>query len=147
MNVREKNILNFIERLKIKFKTNDPYVIAKYYGIKILYRDSPVKDFTAYTMKFPNYPTIISINNAYTDFSKKVLCAHELGHALLHEGAVNHFKITSNNLSATVEREANLFALALLGNDDFMMELGMPLSSMNNYLLKTIMDYNLKFKE
>ncbi|MBR5595881.1 MAG: ImmA/IrrE family metallo-endopeptidase [Lachnospiraceae bacterium] len=144
--MKAKNILNFVEELKNTLKTNDPYEIAEYYGIKILHRDSPVKDFTAYTMKFPNYPTIISINNAYTDFSKKLLCAHELGHALIHEGTINHFRTTGNNMAVNVEQEANLFAIALVSDGKISETLGMPLESMNNYLLKTIMDYNLKFK-
>lgn len=142
-----KSILNFVKDLKTELHTNNPYKIAEYYGIKVFHRDTPIKDFTAHTIKLPNYPTIISINNAYTDFSKKVLCAHELGHALLHEEAINHFRTTANNLSTTVEQEANLFALALLSDDDIDKMLGMPLSSMNNYLLKTIMDYNLELKK
>ena len=144
--MKAKSILKFVDELKHTLKTNDPYEIADYYGIKVLHRESPVKDFTAYTMKFPNYPTIISINNAYTDFSKKILCAHELGHALLHEDSLNHFAITSKNATTNVEQEANLFAIALLTNENIDDTLIVPLSSMNNYLLKTIMEYNIKFK-
>ena len=141
-----KRILKFVKELKTTLNTSDPYEIAKYFGIQVLHKESPLKDFTAHTIKFPNYPTIISINDAYTDFSKKVLCAHELGHALLHEEAINHFKTTSKNLTVTVEQEANLFALALLSDEDINDSLTMPLSSMNNYLLKSIMDYNLELK-
>lgn len=142
--MRAKDIIRFVEELKSTLKTNDPYKIAEYYGIRVLHSDSPLKEFHAYTMKFPSYPTIISINNAYTEFSKKLLCAHELGHALLHPEAINHFKSISNNLSISVEEEANLFALALLGDEDFNNKLTMPLAAMNNYLMKTIIDYNLK---
>ena len=144
--MRAKDILEFVQELKKVLHTNDPYEIAKYYGIDILFSDTPTKDFTAHTMKFPGYPTIISINNAYTDYSKKVLCAHELGHALLHQDTINHFKTTANNLSTTVEQEANLFAVALMTDDNIDELLSMPLTSMNNYLLKTIMDYNLVLK-
>jgi hypothetical protein len=41
------------------------------------------------------------------------------------------------------EFEANLFAVALLADDDINMKLSIPLEKMNNYLLKTIMDYNI----
>ena len=107
---------------------------------------TPIKlqDFTAQTIKFDGYPTIISINDAYTEFSKKVLCAHELGHALLHENCVNHFAVTSANVTTTVEQEANLFAIVLLSNSQVESRLALPLASMNNYLLKAIMDYNIK---
>ena len=142
-----KSILKFVKELKNTLNTNDPYEIAKYYGIQVLHKESPLKDFTAHTIKFPNYPTIIAINDAYTDFSKKVLCAHELGHALLPHDSINHFKTTTKNLNTTVEQEANLFALALLSEDDIDDTLKMPLASMDNYLLKSIMDYNVQFKK
>lgn len=142
-----KRILKFVKELKSTLQTNDPYTIAEYYGIRVLHKDSLVKDFTAHTIKFPGYPTMISINNAYTDLSKKILCAHELGHALLHEEAINHFKTTAANLTLCVEQEANLFAVALLFDDDINDILAMPLSSMNNYLLKSILDHNLELKD
>jgi Zn-dependent peptidase ImmA (M78 family) len=79
--------------------------------------------------------------------SKKVLCAHELGHALLHEDLVNNFAITSKNITTNLEYEANLFAISLLTNDNIDDYLTIPISKMNNYLLKSIIDYNLKFEK
>ena len=142
-----KDIISLARDIKKTWRTNDPYKIAERLGITVMHRDSCIKEFTAQTVKFDGYPTIISINNAYTDFSKKVLCAHELGHALLHENCVNHFAITSSNVSTNVEQEANLFAIALLSHDDIDLVLNMPLSGMNNYLLKSIMDHNIKRKK
>ena len=142
-----KDIVDFARGIRITCNTNDPYKIAERLGIVVLHRDNCIKDFTAQTIKFDGYPTIISINNAYTDFSKKVLCAHELGHALLHEDCVNHFAITSKNVTSNVEQEANLFAIALLSNGSLDNDLAIPLSNMNNYLLKSIMDYNIRFDE
>ena len=141
-----KEIISLARGIKQTWKTNDPYKIAKHLGIVVLHRDNCIKDFTAQTVKFDGYPTIISINNAYTDFSKKVLCAHELGHALLHEDSLNHFATTSKNVTTNVEHEANLFAIALLTDPNINDTLDVPLSSMNNYLLKTIMEHNIKFK-
>lgn len=142
-----EEIIAFARDLKEARQTNDPYKIAEYLGIAVLHRENCMKDFTAQTIKFDGYPTIISINDAFTPHSKKVLCAHELGHALLHENCINHFAITSNNVSANVEQEANLFAIALLTDHDVDEGLVLPLHKMNNYLLKSIMDYNLTFKE
>lgn len=142
-----KDIIALAQDIKNSWHTNDPYKIAERLGIVVLHRDNCIKDFTAQTIKFDGYPTIISINNAYTDFSKKVLCAHELGHALLHEDCVNHFAITSKNVTSNVEQEANLFAIALLSNGSLDNDLAIPLSNMNNYLLKSIMDYNIRFDE
>ncbi len=141
------DIISLARDIKSSWHTNDPYKIAEHLGIVIMHRKNRVKGFTAQTLKFDGYPTIISINDAYTDFSKKVLCAHELGHALLHENCVNHFAITGTNVASNVEQEANLFAVALLTDSDIDNQLTMPLASMNNYLLKSILDYNLIFKE
>ncbi len=138
------DIIAFANDIKNTWHTNDPYKIAHHLGITVLHRKNCLKDFTAQTIKFEGYPTIISINDEYTTFSKKLLCAHELGHALLHENCINYFATTSKNITTDVEREANLFAIALLGNESLNKKFSMPLSQMNNYLLKAIIDYNLK---
>ena len=142
-----KDIIALARDIKTSWHTNDPYKIAERLGIVVLHRENCIKEFTAQTIKFDDYPTIISINNAYTDFSKKILCAHELGHALLHEDCVNHFAITTKNVSTNVEQEANLFAIALLTDQDLDNKLSLPLSALNNYLLKSIIDYNIKLKK
>lgn len=139
-----KDILRFVKDLKKELQTNDPYEIAEYYGIKVFHNAPPMKEFFAHTIQIPGYPTIISINDAYTDLSKKLLCAHELGHALLHTDTINHFRTTANNSDA--ERDANLFAISLVFDDDIDKKLTMPLSSMSNYLLKEIIECNLKLK-
>lgn len=141
-----KDIISLANDLKSTWNTNNPYDIAKRFGIEVIHRKTNIKDFTAQTVKFNGYPTIISINDAYTDSSKCILCAHELGHALLHENYINHFAITNNNISTNVELEANLFAVALLSNNNIDADLAIPLHQMNNYLLKSILDFNLEFK-
>ena len=141
--MQAKDIIALARGIKVSWQTNDPYEIAERLGIVVLHRDTNIKDFTAQTLKFPSYPTIISINNAYSEFSKKVLCAHEVGHALLHEECINHFAITNKNIATNVEHEANLFAVALLADDDIDDILAYPLSNMSNYLLKSILDYNI----
>ena len=118
--------------------------LQKKLGIEVIHQQSGIKDFTAQTIKIDGYPTIISINDAYTPYSKKILCAHELGHALLHQNSVNHFAVTGNNAQTSLELEANLFAVALLTDENFDRLLVMPLERLNNYLLKVIMDYNLE---
>ena len=89
----------------------------------------------AYTIRSDNYPTIIIINGRYEHKSQLVLCAHELGHALLHSDDINNFAVTSKNAFKNVEYEANLFAVSLLFNEsDF---------NISNYLLKQVLDYNI----
>ena len=69
------------------------------------------------------------------------MCAHELGHALLHDELVNHFDVTRNNMNNNVEYEANLFAVALLADES---QLCVPFNKLSNAALKAIMDYNIK---
>lgn len=71
------DIIEYVRQLKKEFCTNNPYKIAEYYDIKIIHRDTPIRDFTAYTIE---------------------------------------------------------------------QKLAVPLTSMNNYLLKTIIEHNLEFK-
>lgn len=143
-NMKAEEIITYARNLKERCGTNDPYAIAEKLGIVVLHRECSIKDFTAQAVKMEGYPTIISINNRYTEYSQKVLCAHELGHAIFHENCVNHFAVTERNVSANLEWEANLFAVALLAADDIDEMLTLPLAKMNNYVLKSILDYNLK---
>ncbi|MBE5937893.1 MAG: ImmA/IrrE family metallo-endopeptidase [Lachnospiraceae bacterium] len=142
--MNSKRIITLVKDIKETWNTNDPYKIAERLGIVVLHTDNKIKDFTAHTIKVPGYPTIISINNSYTELSKKLLCAHELAHAILHEECINHFATTNANIACDVEHEANLFAIALLAPETLDKELSIPLTGMNNSLLKTIIDYNLK---
>ena len=142
--MRAKEIIAYARDLKRWCGTNDPYKIAEKLGIAVLHRKCSMKGFKAQTIKMAGYPTIISINDQYTDYSKKVLCAHELGHAIFHENVVNHFDTTMRNVIIDVEKEANLFAVTLLASDDIDEKLDLPLEKMNNYLLKSILDNNLE---
>ena len=138
------DIIEIARDYKRLWHTNNPYEIADRLGIQVLRTGSAVKDFTAHTIKMAGYPTIITINARYSEEAARVLCAHELGHALLHGAGVNHFAITEANVSTSVEYEANLFAVALLSDDAIDSQLSVPLARMNNYLLKTILDYNMR---
>lgn len=146
MNFNSK-IIELARSFKSTWGTSDPYEIARRLGITVLHRRTAIANFTAQTLKLPGYPTVISINDAYTDFSKKLLCAHELGHAILHSDGVNNFATTSQNIHTNVEQEANLFAIALLTDKSFDSQLTIPLADMSNYLLKELINYNLKKSE
>ena len=143
--MRAADIVALSKGLRDSWNTNDPFEIAKKFGIEVLFRDVAIKGFTAQTIKIPGYPTIISINDAFNEKSKKILCAHELGHALLHDESVNHFSVTKRNVMTYVERDANLFAVALLIDDETEAQLSGPLVNMENHLLKAILDYNIVY--
>ena len=87
--MRAQQIIRLACDIKSVWKTNNPFEIAEKYGIKVLIRNVNIGDFKAQTLKMEGYPTIISINGLYSTLSQKVLCAHELGHALLHTEPIN----------------------------------------------------------
>lgn len=138
--MRTKEIIQLVHDIKKEWHTSNPFIIADRFGIKVIIRPSNIKDFKAQIIKIEGYPSIISINSKFSKISQKVLCAHELGHGLLHTEAVNHFDITEKNIKTEVEYEANLFAVTLLCDER---EFSIPIGKMNNTLLKSILDYNI----
>ena len=137
-----KDIIAFANDIKNTWGTNDPMVIAERLGIHVLVRKANVKGFKAHTIQMEGYPTVISVNAAYTPGSRGVLCAHELGHALLHQKQlINYFdNMRAKDIHSTLEYEANLFAVALLSSEE---QYSIPFCEMSGAVLKYIMDYNI----
>ncbi len=141
---RAKHIISYARQLKNYWHTNDPYELAAIYGYQVSERESCYPGFTAQIVGIEGYKTVISINKAYNEFSKRLLCAHELGHAFFHsEDVCNHFAGNDQSIDSVTEHEANLFAVALLTDNFINDRIIVPLEKMNNYMLKTIIDYNL----
>ena len=135
---RAKEIIRTAQDIKQNWGDN-PFKIADYLGINLIF--SPAKEPAGKIYKVGNYPAVISISGCTTDAGKIVMCAHELGHFFLHDG-INNFDgtYTYDSISDATEHEANLFAVALLFNEE---DFNMPIIQMQNYILKGILDYNL----
>ena len=133
-----EEIMEFARDIRRNWGRN-PFRIAEICGIKVTESDAKVPSGT--TICMPGYPTIISIFGARTEAARRVLCAHELGHALLHsEKTINRFNGTSDGVQSRCEYEANLFAVMLLFDEN---EFNRPVSDMDNWMLKAVLDYNL----
>ncbi len=137
-NIRTEEIIAFAKDLRRHYG-NNAIDIARRFGIMVFFR--PGDKVSAHTVKAENYPAIISINGCRTEVGRQVLCAHELGHALLHDSGVNRFEGSYETVVNNVEYEANLFAVALLFNE---WKFNVPIASMSNYVLKSILDCNLE---
>ena len=90
----------------------DPFEAAEMTGAKISFKDlGSLKG--AYLCSF-DVPVII-INQGLDDNMQKIVCAHELGHHILHQG-INQSCISMNfdSSSSIYEREANIFAAAFI---------------------------------
>lgn len=109
-------VLHIIE----KHESTDPFDIARQSEIIVLYEDlgNTLGFYSSYKrFKF------IHINNRINETIQRFVCAHELGHALLHPKANTPF--LRNQTFFSVERleiEANTFAVELLLTDEMISE-------------------------
>ncbi|MDQ0269019.1 ImmA/IrrE family metallo-endopeptidase [Cytobacillus purgationiresistens] len=105
-------IIQEVEKLITRFNTNCPFKIASALGIHVIYED------LGSTLGYFNQHfriKIIHINENTSEEKQQFICAHELGHAILHPHANTPF-LKKFTLYSTdkMEQEANLFALRLL---------------------------------
>lgn len=105
--IREK-----VDDLIKKYGTNDPFKIAEFMGILVLYENLGTS--LGYFSKICRIP-IIHINELIPYEKQLFTVTHELGHAVLHPNENTAF-LKANTLYSTdrIEIEANTFAIHLL---------------------------------
>jgi Zn-dependent peptidase ImmA (M78 family) len=99
--------------------TRDPFEIAERLGVEVLLRDDFKKLKGMY--KVIGRPRFVFVNANLGEQTAKIICAHELGHDLLHRalarsGAFWEFMLY--DMKTRPEYEANCFAAALLLPDE-----------------------------
>ncbi|WP_416294953.1 ImmA/IrrE family metallo-endopeptidase [Paenibacillus illinoisensis] len=104
---------DIIHKLVRRFKTNDPFEIAK--GLNILIRHAELDPGTRGFYYRRLRRRFIVIHNGLSEEWQRVVCAHELGHDRLHSG-LSQFWIDEHTFfnMGKYERQANLFAVKLL---------------------------------
>ena len=109
------NIKRLVDSLVRKYKTRNPFeIISNLNVIVVFYPLHGVKGFYQYFQR----NNIIYIDEALSDQEKLFVCAHELGHMLLHKKAKAIFMDSRTQLSTTkYEIEADRFAMNLLLSD------------------------------
>ena len=107
-----------------KMDTRNPFEIVKNLGIQIMMTDdlSHLKGMY-FVMKRSRF---IYINSKLDERTRRIVCAHELGHDQLHRdlarnGALQEFVLY--DMSTRPEYEANIFAASILLDEDRMLEL------------------------
>lgn len=114
------SIKSNVNQLVEKYCTNDPFKIAKYLGIQIVFE--PLGNALGYYSKHFRVP-IIHINQNADRQSQFFIAAHELGHAVQHPDTNTSFlKIHTLFSTERIEVEANTFAVELLLPDDLFLE-------------------------
>lgn len=131
-----------VEPLVKKHKTSCPFEIAKKRGIKVVYEDLGDSTWGMYYSKFRQ--RYIVVHNKLCDDWQRLICAHELGHDVLHSG-INRFFIDDHTffIAAKHERQANIFAVHLLSANSKIQESESITNffSRNNIPLEMIMYY------
>jgi len=106
-----------------KHKTANPFEIAENLNIQIIEWDLH-HEINGY-YKYDRRNKYIVINQNLSNEWKKVVCAHELGHAILHTRINTPFMKQNTLFSLNkIEREANRFAAELLISEDSFKECG-----------------------
>ena len=122
-----------VEALCKKYDSRDPFEIARQKQIYILFENlGAVKGYynRCYRQKF------IHINASVPREERSFICAHELGHAVLHPNANTPF-LEANTFFCVnkLEIEANRFAADLICPDETILELsGYTVPEMASYL-------------
>ncbi|QEH67305.1 ImmA/IrrE family metallo-endopeptidase [Cellulosilyticum sp. WCF-2] len=103
-----------------KYNTSDPDKLADFLNIKIVEWDLGNQ---AGSYRLLKRKKVIFLNSKLSFHQRKIVLAHELGHALLHP-TTNCYFIQNKTLlcSSKIEKEANIFACELLINDELLGE-------------------------
>ncbi len=109
-------IKEYVLKIVEKHGTTNPFEIAKRKNIIVLFEDlgNTLGFYNTYKrFKF------IHINNKIDEITQRFVCAHELGHAVLHPKANTPFLRNQTFFSVDrLEIEANTFAVELLLTDE-----------------------------
>lgn len=105
-------IIAEVEKLKKKYKTNNPFDIAKGEGIEVIFE--PLGEIRGYYNKYVRQK-FIHINSDLPERQQYVTCGHELAHAKIHPNANTPFFKGNTFYSVDkLELQANKFDAYLL---------------------------------
>lgn len=115
MNIKQKANL-----LAKRYNSRNPFEIIKNLNVILVYY--PLKDVRGFYQFFQRN-NIIYIDENLTESEQIVVCAHELGHMLLHKNSNALFMDTRTHFVTTkYENEANTFAAELLIPDSIILD-------------------------
>lgn len=117
MNIEE--IRKKVQKIKSKYKTNNPYVLIDYLNIRLKYFPSSTSSLLGMYTKILNGRFIFL--SSELDYKERSIIAHEIGHDQLHRFMMKKNGLTSFNCASYInnryEKEANIFAAELLISD------------------------------
>lgn len=106
------NIHSLAESIVKKYHTRNPFEIIKEKNVILIY--APLVDVRGFYQYFQRNH-LIYIDENLPEYEKKFVCAHELGHMLMHKKANAVYMDTKTCFNTNkYEIEANTFAAELL---------------------------------
>lgn len=116
------------DRLAAKYGTRDPFRIAEDMGFIIVI--APLVGMRGFQQKAKRRK-LIYINQELDEHQQRLVCAHELGHHLLHRDMNRIFMDHSTRIvTQRFENEAHLFSLELLFSDEELRDfLSLPIAA------------------
>ncbi|MDL2273361.1 ImmA/IrrE family metallo-endopeptidase [Oscillospiraceae bacterium OttesenSCG-928-G22] len=108
-----ESIHDKVERLCKTHGTRDPYLLCDALDIVVIVCGLPKTVYGFYQYMKRNH--IIYLNAALSDTRRRLVCAHELGHAVLHRDmGATFLEAEGREVVGRLEREAEIFCLCLL---------------------------------
>ena len=119
-------ICNEAEKLKAKYDETNPFKLARYMGIKVLFAPMgrSIESCKGFYLTHSRIRTM-TLNSDLSSEFQRIICSHELGHAVLHnkEAGVKAFHdFGLFDTASTFEYEANMFAAEILLEDEDVLE-------------------------
>lgn len=120
------------ESLVRQHETRDPYQICRELGYILIYTKlEGIRGYYQYVKRCH----VIYLDENLVEDELRFVCAHELGHSLLHKGLNRIFMDTATYIvTSRYEKEADRFAVNLLYDDDVF-------EGMKNYSTSNIAEY------
>lgn len=120
-NLTIEEINNLVCNLVDLYETCSPFEICKKMGINILTLDLPntVEGFFVNSAEVENKSYVsILINNSVPENKREKVCAHELGHVILHRNINSEKYSNDHNINLeSFEFEAEMFSMILLSKN------------------------------
>ncbi len=121
----KSHVAELVAQLIEKYDERNPFALCREMDIEIL-KHSMCEEIKGYFFCYEGVKIIV-LNENLDSFTQKMVCAHELGHAFLHEYLADKNTFTADfsvfDMSARPELEANLFAGELLISDEEVLDL------------------------
>lgn len=109
-------IRDLARSIRNQYGTDNPFVLCDKMDIAVLFTDLP--EITKGFFFVLRGKRIINLNLSLAEEEKTAVCAHELGHAILHPTSNSPFLSSNTNLIlGRYEREADYFSACLILDD------------------------------